>query len=323
MLDYKLLDALAAVIDQAGFERGAQQLGLTQSAISQRIKLLETRLGQPVLVRSPRLAPTPLGRRLLNHTQQVRLLEHDLLDRVPALGSGGQRLRLAINADSLATWWPEAIGRFSERHRVLFELVVEDQEVALKRMRDGEVAGCICDSPRPVQGARSHALGSMRYRALASPSFIAHYFSHGLTPEALKRAPAIVFGPDDRLQHRYLAMHGVEPPFPHHLCPSSEGFVRLALAGLGYGMVPERQAERELREGRLLDIDPSAHLESGRLIDLSPERVIDVPLYWHHWRQGGEILDALTDHLLRISDAWLAPLDARAPGCIPTSPTRP
>ncbi|MDI5934240.1 LysR family transcriptional regulator ArgP [Halomonas kalidii] len=310
MLDYKLLEALVAVIDQGGFERGARHLGLTQSAVSQRIKLLEARLGQPVLVRSPRLAPTLLGQRLLNHAQQVRLLESDLLDQVPALGSGERRLRLAINADSLATWWPEAIGRFSERYRVLFELVVVDQEVALKRMRDGDVAGCICDSPRPVQGARSHALGSMRYRALASPAFMARHFPDGVTPGALRQAPAIVFGPDDRLQHRYLAMHGVEPPFPHHLCPSSEGFVGLALAGLGYGMVPERQAERELHEGRLQEIDPGPHLADGSLVDLAPGYVIDVPLYWHHWRQGGEVLDALTDHLLRIVDAWLMPLPA-------------
>ena len=127
MLDYKLLDALVAVTDQGGFERAARHLGLTQSAISQRIKLLEARLGQPVLVRSPRLAPTPLGRKLLNHAQQVRLLESDLLDEIPALGSGEQRLRLAINADSLATWWPEAIGRFCEEHPVLIDLEVEDQ----------------------------------------------------------------------------------------------------------------------------------------------------------------------------------------------------
>ncbi|MNN67595.1 Chromosome initiation inhibitor [compost metagenome] len=78
MFDYKLLAALAAVVEQGGFERGAQVLGLSQSAISQRIKLLEARVGQPVLVRSARPQPTELGQRLLNHVQQVRLLEGDL-----------------------------------------------------------------------------------------------------------------------------------------------------------------------------------------------------------------------------------------------------
>ncbi|SHF47054.1 LysR family transcriptional regulator, chromosome initiation inhibitor [Modicisalibacter ilicicola DSM 19980] len=294
MLDYKLLQALAAVVDHSGFERGARHLGLTQSAVSQRIKLLEARLGQPVLIRTPKLSPTPLGQRLLNHVQQVHLLEHDLLEQIPALGEREQRLRLAINADSLATWWAPVTGDFCRRRDVLLDLVVEDQDVALRRMRDGEVAGCICATPRPVQGARAQPLGSMRYRALASPGYVERHFPQGLTVEALRRAPAIVYGPDDRLQHRYLEMRDYLAPFPHHLCPSSEGFIHLALAGMGYGLIPERQVTRELREGTLVDLDA--------------ECFIDVPLHWHYWRQGGKTLEALTDHLLASCPQWLTPL---------------
>ncbi|MFY0990446.1 LysR family transcriptional regulator ArgP [Halomonas sp. C05BenzN] len=295
MLDYKLLAALAAVIDHQGFERGARHLGLTQSAVSQRIKLLEARLGQPVLVRTPRVTPTPLGRRLLEHARQVQLLEHDLLEQVPALGDSEQRLRLAINADSLATWWATAVREFCSGRRMLMDLVVEDQDVALKRMRDGEVAGCICATPQPVQGARAHPLGSMRYRALASPAYLARHFPEGPLHEAFRTAPVIVYGPDDRLQHRYLAQHGFREAFPHHLCPSSEGFVQLALAGVGYGLIPEQQVRRELAEGRLVDIAPGRHVE--------------VPLYWHHWRHGGQTLEALTRHLLATARQWLAPID--------------
>jgi len=74
MLDYKLLHALAIVVECDGFERAGDVLGLSQSAVSQRIKALEVRLGQPVLIRSPHLAPTPAGQRLLTHYQQVYLL---------------------------------------------------------------------------------------------------------------------------------------------------------------------------------------------------------------------------------------------------------
>lgn len=295
MFDYKLLAALAAVVEQAGFERAAQVLGLSQSAVSQRIKLLEARVGQPVLVRAVPPVPTEIGRRLLNHVQQVRLLERDLQGQVPALDDAAlpERLRIAINADSLATWWAAAVAGFCASRNVLLELVVEDQEVGLKRIRAGEVAGCVCAAERPVAGARSLALGSMRYRALASPAFVVRHFAAGVDAQSLARAPCIVFGPDDKLQHRYLAELGVAGGFAHHLCPSSEGFVRLTEAGLGWGLVPELQVQAELA--------------AGGLCELVPGRVIDVPLYWHHWRSGGELLNELTEHLRRAAGQALVP----------------
>lgn len=296
MFDYKLLSALAAVIEQAGFERAAQVLGLSQSAISQRIKLLEARVGQPVLIRANPPSPTDVGRRLLNHVQQVRLLERDLQSQVPALDEEGmpERLRIALNADSLATWWAGAVGTFCADQQVLLDLVVEDQEVGLKRMRAGEVAACLCGSERPVAGARSMLLGAMRYRALASPAFMARYFPDGFDARRLPRTPALVYGPDDFLQHRYLASLGSEEGFLHHLCPSSEGFLRMTEAGLGWGLVPELQVHEQLA--------------SGRLVEISADKPIDVPLYWHHWRNGGQLLGQLTEHLRQTARQWLVPL---------------
>jgi len=292
MFDYKLLSALAAVVEQAGFERAAQVLGLSQSAVSQRIKLLEARIGQPVLVRATPPSPTEIGRRLLNHVQQVRLLERDLQSAVPALDDEGlpERLRIALNADSLATWWAQAVGDFCAEQHLLLDLVVEDQTVGLKRMRAGEVAACLCASERPVAGARSVLLGAMRYRALASPAFIARHFPQGVSAAQLSKTPALVFGPDDFLQHRYLSALGVDGGFEHHLCPSSEGFIRLTEAGLGWGLVPELQVREQL--------------ESGTLVELLPDKPIDVPLYWHHWRNGGELLRQLTEHLSRSASAF-------------------
>lgn len=295
MLDYKLLAALAAVVEQGGFERAANLLGLSQSAVSQRVKLLEARIGQPVLVRATPPAPTDIGRRLLNHVQQVRLLERDLTRQVPALDDAvPERLRLAINADSLATWWPSAVSGFCTHQNVLLELVVEDQEVGLKRMRAGEVAGCVCAAERPVAGANSVALGAMPYLAVASPAFMKQHFADGVSADVLPQAPAIVFGVDDLLQHRYLAALGITGSFAYHLCPSSEGFVRLLESGLGWGMVPELQVHDALAQ--------------GKLVELVPGRAINVPLYWHYWRNGGCLLAGLTQHLRREALETLVPL---------------
>ncbi|MEE3158334.1 MAG: LysR family transcriptional regulator ArgP [Pseudomonadota bacterium] len=294
MVDYKLLMALAAVIEHAGFERAASNLGLSQSAVSQRIKLLEARLGTAVLVRSAPPQATAAGQRLLNHVQQVRLLERDLQADLPQMAdaAGRTRLRVALNADSLATWWAAAVSAWCERERVLLDLQVEDQDVGLRRMRSGEVAACLCAAEQPVAGARSLLLGQMPYLAVASPAFVARHFPQGVAAADVARIPAVVFGPDDRLQHRFVQQLGVTGEFDYHLCPSSEGFVRMLEAGVGWGMVPALQVTEEL--------------ETGRLLQLLPGQTLEVPLYWHYWRSGGQLLAGLTDELVRVVPSLLA-----------------
>ena len=294
MVDYKLLIALAAVIEHAGFERAASNLGLSQSAVSQRIKLLEARLGTAVLVRSAPPQATAAGQRLLNHVQQVRLLERDLQADLPQMAdaAGRTRLRVALNADSLATWWAAAVSAWCERERVLLDLQVEDQDVGLRRMRSGEVAACLCAAEQPVAGARSLLLGQMPYLAVASPAFVARHFPQGVAAADVARIPAVVFGPDDRLQHRFVQQLGVTGEFDYHLCPSSEGFVRMLEAGVGWGMVPALQVTEEL--------------ETGRLLQLLPGQTLEVPLYWHYWRSGGQLLAGLTDELVRLVPGLLA-----------------
>lgn len=297
MMDYKLLQALACVVEQGGFERAGRLLGLSQSAVSQRIKLLEARVGAPVLLRASPPAPTEAGQRLLNHVQQVRLLEQDLRRDMPMQDDDGTllRLRVALNADSLATWWAGAVAGLCQQQMLLLDLLVDDQDVGLRRMRAGEVVGCVCASERPVAGARALPLGAMRYLAVASPGYIAQHFATGVSRAALQRAPAVVFGPDDQLQHRFLAAQGLSCEFPHHLCPSSEGFVRMLDAGVGWGMVPALQARAELAAGRLQELLPGSH--------------VDVTLYWHYWRNGGKLLEQLTRQLQQQAPRWLAPLE--------------
>ena len=287
MVDYKLLHALATVVECGGFERAGDVMGLSQSAISQRVKALEIRLGQPVLVRHPALAPTPAGQRLLAHYQQVQLLERDLHDALPSLEKAAPRLRIALNADSVVTWWADAVADICQTEEVLLDLVIEDQEVGLKRLRHGDVAACLCATPNPIAGARCLHVGDMSYQPLASPSYAARFFPEGPSAEAFQKAPAIVFGPHDQLQHQFLAQCGYQGHFPYHLCPSSEGFVRLAMAGIGYGMIPQRQAAEQL--------------QAGQLVSIAPGQGLTVPLYWHYWRHSGQLIQRLTERLNHLT----------------------
>lgn len=187
MLDYKLLEALSTVVECGGFERAGEALGISQSAVSQRIRTLEIRLGQPVLVRGQVPKATPVGQRLLNHVQQVRLLEQDLAGALPALTEPATRLRIAVNADSLATWWAATLGDFCREEGILLDLVIEDQDVGLKRMREGDVAACLCQQPaagsrRPLCATGCHDLSAPGDTGLYTEVFSGGSDRKGITP---------------------------------------------------------------------------------------------------------------------------------------------
>lgn len=290
MIDYQQLQALAAVIAEKGFEKGASKLFITQSAVSRRIRQLESVLGEPVLVRTQPPTLTAVGQRLLNHLQQVLQLEVALgIDSIAKEAIQGKPLtvRLATNADSLATWLPEALAIPESKMagKLKFEMLVEDQSVSLKRMKAGEVMVCISSSETPVNGGLVSYLGALRYQAVASPDFVKRYNISNI--DQLSEIPCLVFDEHDNLQHQFLEEVAGNKPNYVHLCPSPEGFKQAILAGLGYGLLPTTHI------GGLID--------SGALVELKQGYFLDIPLYWHYWQTESPQLKALREYALSVA----------------------
>lgn len=287
MLDYKLVEALAAVIDEGGFEKAAVHLHLTQSAVSQRVKLLEEQAGQVLLVRSSPPEPTRAGRLMVKHYRQVSRLEGDLHDTLfKHRADEYERLSVGVNADSLVTWFPAAVSGFLHRHRVALDLQVDDQGQTHRLLHDGEVAGCVSAEGRAVQGCRVDFLGAMEYRLLTTPDFADRHFASGFTLKAAKHAPAVIYNRKDELHHRMLRVRfgRSQTDFPRHYVPGAEAFMEFIAQGAGYGMLPVLQAEKLLADGRLVEVDQRCRL--------------DVPLHWHRWNLESALLDGLSSSLL-------------------------
>lgn len=290
MMDYQLLEALVAVVAEKGFERAARRLFLTQSAISRRIHHLESLLGEPVLIRSKPPKPTKLGIKLMVHLQQVQQLELSLNLKSSEFHCDNGlpiTVKLAANADSLATWLPEALTAPQEdsEFNYRFEILTEDQTVGLKRMKAGEVMVCICSNATPVNGGRAYELGALRYQAICSPSFIERY--EITSPHQLADLPCLVFDEHDKLQHEFLAQLNDSSPSYTHICPSPAGFKQAMLAGLGYGLLPTLQLEDSVEKGELVNLMPDYHL--------------DTPLYWHCWEAESPPLKALRTHAINVA----------------------
>ena len=294
MLDYAHLSALAAVIRTGSFERAAQQLNVTPSAISQRVKLLEERLGVVLVVRGQPCTATEIGQHLCQHVEQVTLLESSLHRSLPGLQPESRpvTLRIAVNADSLATWFIAAMARTDG---YLFDLVLDDQDYSAEWLRRGEVVAAVTSHSTPVQGCDCHPLGALRYIATASPRYCARWFADGFSELAASAAPCLIFNQKDQLQAKWLRkVLGTNLHPPLHWLPSSQAFVDAALAGLGWGMNPEP-----------LVID---HLRAGKLVALKPDQPLDVPLFWQQSRIVSPVLGDVTRAVQQEARALLVRL---------------
>lgn len=295
MLDYSALSALAAVIREGSFERAARALHVTPSAISQRVRLLEERLGCALVVRDQPCRATETGRRLCQHVDRVRLLEQDLQGALPALAPEGiarVALPIAVNADSLATWAAPAIAAFAAASPVLMEVAVDDQDHTTEWLRSGTVLAAVTATARPAAGCNSQPLGAMRYLAAASPAFVRQHFAGGVGAGTLAKAPSLLFNTKDELQVRWarrLCHRHVD--LPRHMLPSSQAFVTAALAGMGWGLHPQSLIAQ--------------HLGDGSLVELVPGTPLDVPLHWQYARAASGLLDGLSREVLAAGRAAL------------------
>jgi LysR family transcriptional regulator (chromosome initiation inhibitor) len=291
MLDPAQLAALAAVHRRGSFDLAAAELHVTPSAISQRIKALEEVAGTLLIRRGQPCAATAAGLRLIRHHDEITLLERTLAAELPGLAPGPATLRIAVNADSLATW---VIPALAATQGFLFDLVIDDQDVSQDWLKRGEVVAAITAHPGPLQGCDTIPLGALRYRATASPGYLARWFPAGITPQALAEAPALTFSDHDRLQDRWVARQtgtARRPSFPSHRMASSQGFVDACLAGLGWGLNPEPLVTR--------------HLASGALVEMVPDTPLDVALHWQFTRLAAPALQPVTEAVRKTARAIL------------------
>ncbi|MEO0702599.1 MAG: LysR family transcriptional regulator ArgP [Pseudomonadota bacterium] len=285
------LHALAAVLRTGSFEGAAHDLGLTQSAISQRIRALEDRAGAVLIVRETPCRATETGQRLCRHYEEIALLDRQLARDLGDRHGPRTALRIAVNADSLATWILPALVATDD---FLFEVEIVDQDHSANLLREGKVIAAITGHPGPVQGCDTLPLGKLRYLAVATPEFAARWFPDGLTPAALSEAPALVFSEKDRLQTDWAAeLTGRRVRLPAHLLPSSTAFVEAALLGLGWGMNPEALV--------------ADHVAAGRLVTLAPKAPLDTALYWISARVGRGALADLNRAIREAARAALRP----------------
>lgn len=292
-LDSGQLLALASIIHHGSFERAARALHITPSAVSQRIRAMEEQLGVIVVQRGQPCRATPAGQRLCRHAEVVGLLERDAL---ATLGLADEQttkptLRIAVNADSLATWFVDVLACVQD---LTLDLVIDNEARSAEWLRRGQVSAVVSATGASVAGCDQAALGALRYLATASPGFHERWFAAGVSAHTLAQAPSLQFNSLDQLQSQWVAQQfgDIDLPVAHRL-PSTQAFIDAAIRGVGWGMNPESLVEPWLGNRQLTTFGANPGL--------------DVPLVWQ-WSRAFEpalrsltriVVDTAAEHLAR------------------------
>ncbi len=297
MFDYAHLEALLAVEREGSFEGAARSLGVTSSVVSQRIKLLEERIGGVVINRQPPIKPTHIGIELCRHAELALILEDKIIsanDCVPTAENHRKPIiKIVVNDDSLSSWFMDVFKMDAANNAsYTFEVSIADQDYSIDELKFGSVLAAISINKTPVQGFGSRYLGMHVYRATASPEFMKRYFPEGVTLEALQRAPALRYSAQDDLQQQWIEQNfGKSIIHDTYILPSSPDFVEACLGNVAWGMSPSQMVDK--------------YIESGELVELLPEKPLNKALYWHCSRMVSEPLKYFTQYVIEAAEKHL------------------
>jgi LysR family transcriptional regulator (chromosome initiation inhibitor) len=295
-LDREQLATLRAVVDAGTFDAAAGALSITPSAVSQRIKALEQQLGRVLLERTKPVRATESGEVLLRLAREIALLEADAASalRLDGAGEGFTSVPLAVNADSLTSWFLPAIAKVCTERRIVVDIHREDQDRTAELLASGRVMAAVTSRADPVPGCSATPLGVLVYHPAASRAFAERWFPDAANAETFGRAPVVDFDHDDELQSRFLRRVSRRPlDPPRHFVSGSSDFLQAIALGLGWGM---------LLESQLADAAP------GVFVELAPgDPGVAVPLYWQQWNLRSPALDALAEAVVAAARASLRP----------------
>jgi LysR family transcriptional regulator (chromosome initiation inhibitor) len=241
--------------------------------------------------------PTDAGLQLCRHVEQVSLLQHELDERMRVLVGGeddaAATIRISVNNDSLATWFPNVIMRAARELGIRFDILPDDQEHTEGSLKSGDALAVVTALETPVQGCRRISLGSMDYIAVAAPELFRRQFAAGVSLDTLRGSTCLGFNRKDTIQDQWMTLcFGAAVPVSTHFVPSYEGYIACCLNGTGWGLVTSIAGNPLIRR--------------GDLVELSPGRAVKVSLHWQASTQSSEVLRRLGDLVLEEATKHLS-----------------
>ncbi len=287
MIDYHALRALQAVIEYQSFDLAAKAIGISQSAVTQRIQNFESYLGKKLLVRNAPYHATEDGKSYLNLLRKVTSLENEIMEDFDTKKTR-PTIKLAVNRDSLDLFFLDVLSDNKLSQVITLQIIADDQDNTLKYLKSGQVDMCISSESKPLPNHTTTHLGDMVYSLVCSKKFYQRHFKDGVNKNSLAQAPLVVFDKYDKAQHTYLKENfKIDKITKINLMPSVPSFKKAILGGFGYGLLPFIDMEKEMKK--------------KQLVQLNPVKDFSVPLYLHQWEYQREHIKLFNEKLMNAA----------------------
>lgn len=280
-LTLRQLKVFETVARHLSFSRAADELYLSQPAVSMQIKQLEENISLPLFEQmGKQIYLTDAGNELYNYSRDILQRLADLEVAIDEL-KGMERGKLTIAAVTTANYFaPHLLAKFSQRYKnVTISLNVSNREAILKQLDDNSIDMAIMGQPPDNLDIDSHSFMENPLVVVAPPS---HPLCerHGITVKRLAQEVFLVREPGSGTRsamERFFKQYGVRL-ITGMETDTTEAIKQAVQAGMGLGIMSRHTAELELETGRLKILDAQG---------------FPIVRYWHVVNRKNKRLSAL------------------------------
>lgn len=295
------LKVFEAVARHSSYSRAAEELHLTQPAVSIQVKQLEHHAGLPLFERLGRkIYLTAAGREMVNQSGAILQQFREAEEALAALkGIRGGRLRIAVISAG-DYFFPRLLARFCERHEgVTVDLVVDNREEVLRRLTENATdlavmlrppdqadtdASPFAPQPQVIVAAPDHRLAGKRRIALSA-----------LTGEKFIVRET---GSDTRISMDEAFAERHFKPLVTMEIKSFETIKQAVVAGMGVSFLSAHTISQELELGRLavLRVEGFPVIRSWHVVQRKTKRLPPVAAAFKQFllEEGGALIARLT-----------------------------
>ncbi len=271
---FSAIPIFVAVVEQQGFSNAAKVLGISKSAVSKRINLLEQHLGVKLLQRTTRkISLTEAGKHYFEHAQMAHKAAMDAEDAVTQL-QGEPQGRLRINAPMsfgrlhLSPLIPQFLARYPKIH---VDMIMDDKQIDLV---GGGFDVAIRAGILPNSSLVARKLAPLNSVLCASSSYLE---KHGQpqNPEQLTQHNCLLYSYSSQVDEWHFLHEGhtqsIEVTGNYHV-NNSEALLEAALQGTGITRLPTFVAGPHLASGKLIKVLPQYKIPHISIYALFAER---------------------------------------------------